>query len=708
MKISRKLPMLVVGVALLVGVAIGFLSYGVSQRALTSEIQSRLDALVASKREAVKDYLQALRVDLELLSGNPTVTTAMTDLSKAFWLDSARPEKWAQGLYIDKNPNPVGKKHALDDAGDGSVYSNMHASFHRWVRQLVGAQGFYDFFLVDAEGNVVYSFAKERDFGSNLISGKFKDSALALVVGKALGATEGSFFAPLAAYAPSGGLPASFLATPIRDASGKVIGAIAIQMPTTRLNAMVNTRTGLGTVGEMLIVDGKGVLQTNSDQTDGDDTLAERIDAPLIAEAIAKGTASGRIEGYRGLTFLAAAEGFDFLGAPMVVAALIGKDEALAPLMSLRNWIIGVSAALLAIAGLIALLAARGLTRPISQLVAEMLDLSNGRLDVEIKGAVRKDEIGDMSRAVVVFRDGMASRAALEAQQRASAAANSTRQAEVERLVAGFDKTVSTVLDAVGGAIRRMSSTAEELSNVASRADQQAGDAAGASSQTMANVQTVASAVEELAGSVRDVGRQVAGANDIVGRAAGVTGAADQEINGLAAKAQKIGEVVTLIQAIAEQTNLLALNATIESARAGEAGKGFAVVAQEVKQLAGQTAKATEEIRNQIAGMQTSTVAAVDSINAIVAAMRDVKSYTDAIAVTVDHQGTAASDIARSIQEAAHGSARLAQGVSGVTSAIGETSQSAMMVLEATRTLSQESDTLRREVSTFLSRVSSA
>ncbi|MFO0345360.1 MAG: methyl-accepting chemotaxis protein [Labrys sp. (in: a-proteobacteria)] len=708
MKISRKLPTLVLGVALIAGAAIGLLAYRSSQSALTTEIQSRLDAVVASKREAVMDYLQSLRVDLELLSGNPTVTTAVIDLSKAFWLDSARPEKWAQGLYIDKNPNAAGEKHKLDDAGDGSVYSNMHAAFHRWVRQVVGAQGFYDLFLVDAEGNVVYSYAKERDFASNLLSGKFKDSALARVAGQALGAKEGTFFAPLAAYAPSGGQPASFLATPVRDASGKTIGAIAIQMPTARLNAMVNTRTGLGTVGEMLIVDGNGVLQTNSDQTGEDDTLNAKIEAPLIAQAIGKGTASGRIEGYRGLTFLAAAEGFDFLGAPMAVVAVIGEEEALAPLVSLRNAILATSGLLLAIAGLVALFSARSLTRPISQLVGEMTDLSQGRLDVDLKGAVRKDEIGDMTRAVVVFRDGMAARATLEAEQRAATEANAARQAEIERLVAGFENTVSTVLDSVGDAITRMSATAEELSNVANRADHQAGDAAGASSQTMANVQTVASAVEELAGSVRDVGRQVAGANDVVGRAAGVTGAADQEINGLAEKAQKIGEVVTLIQAIAEQTNLLALNATIESARAGEAGKGFAVVAQEVKQLAGQTAKATEEIRNQIAGMQTSTVAAVESINAIVAAMREVKSYTDAIATTVEQQGAAAGDIARSIQEAAHGSERLAQGVTGVTGAIGETSQSAMMVLEATRTLSRESQTLRREVSTFLSRVSAA
>ncbi len=709
MKIAIKLPVLMLTAALCVGVGVGSASYITARVALTKETQARLDAVAASKKQAITEYFKSVRNDLELLSTNATVAGALTDLSKAFWLDSARPEKWAQGLYIEKNPNKVGEKMKLDDAGDGSVYSSMHKAFHPWVRQLVETQGYYDFFLVDAEGSVVYSFAKEADFATNLLTGKWKDTSLGALAKTAVDPNAGgTYFAPLAAYAPSGGQPAAFLATTVFNGDGKVIGAVVIQMPTERIAALVNTRTGLGTTGETVIMDPTGTVLTNSDLTAEDDALKAKIDTPLIAEALSKGSATGRVEAHRGQSFIASADALEFLGSKMVIASLIGEDEVMAPLAALRNWVLGITAALLALIGAAAFVFARGLTRPITSLVGEMATLSNGNTDIELKGASRNDEIGDMSRAVVVFRDAMIERATMEANQRENAAAQAARQAEVAELVARFDQAVSSVLTTVGGAVQRMSATAEELSGVANRADQEASHASGASTQTMANVQTVASAVEELAGSVRDVGRQVANANAVVGRATGVTQSADEEIAGLANKAQKIGEVVALIQAIAEQTNLLALNATIESARAGEAGKGFAVVAQEVKQLAGQTAKATEEIRSQITSMQTSTVAAVEGIRSIVAAMQEVSNFTGSIAVTVEQQGAAAGDIARSIQEAAQGSARLAQGVSGVTSAIGETNQSAMMVLEATRTLTEESETLRREVSDFLTRVSAA
>lgn len=709
MKISIKLPVLMLTAALCVGVGVGTASYITARLALVEETRARLNAVADSKKQAISDYFKSVRNDLELLSTNATVSGALTDLSKAFWLDSARPEKWAQGLYIEKNPNKVGEKMKLDDAGDGSVYSSMHKAFHPWVRQLVETQGYYDFFLVDAEGSVVYSFAKEADFATNLLTGKWKDTSLGKLAKTAVDPNAGgTYFAPLAAYEPSAGKPAAFLATTVFNADGKVVGAVIIQMPTERIAAVVNTRTGLGMTGETVILDPAGTVLTNSDLTPEDDALKAKIETPLIAEALAKGATFGRIEAHRGQSFIAAVDALDFLGSKMAIASLIGEEEAMAPLAALRNWVLGITAALLALIGAAAFAFARGLTRPITVLVREMSALSNGDTEIDLKGATRRDEIGDMSRAVVVFRDAMIERAAMEASQRESVAAQAARQAEVAALVARFDQAVSSVLDTVGGAVQRMSATAEELSGVANRADQEAGEAAGASTQTMANVQTVASAVEELAGSVRDVGQQVANANAVVGRATGVTQSADAEIAGLANKAQKIGEVVALIQAIAEQTNLLALNATIESARAGEAGKGFAVVAQEVKQLAGQTAKATEEIRSQISGMQASTVAAVEAIRSIVAAMQDVSKFTGSIAVTVEQQGTAAGDIARSIQEAAQGSARLAQGVSGVTNAIGETNQSAMMVLEATRTLTEESETLRREVSDFLARVSAA
>ncbi len=369
---------------------------------------------------------------------------------------------------------------------------------------------------------------------------------------------------------------------------------------------------------------------------------------------------------------------------------------------------LAVSALALVVGIVASLVIGRGIARPLNAMTAAMDRLAHGHLDTIVPAAEGKDEIAAMARALAVFKSNGLERQRLEAQAKAETQARLDRQVRVDGLTADFDARAAELVRAVAGASATLSDTASGMSAAANQTSSQATAVAAASTQAAANVETVAAAAEELSASITEISRQVSHSNVISLKAADEAKRTDAEVRQLSDAAARITEVVQLINDIASQTNLLALNATIEAARAGEAGKGFAVVAGEVKSLANQTTKATEEIGSQISAVQERTRAVVAAIDGIGAVIAEVSQIAGSIAAAVEQQAAATAEIARNVEQAAAGTAEVNATITGVQQAAADTGEAANTVLTASRTLSSQADSLRQTVDGFLTQVKSA
>ncbi len=394
----------------------------------------------------------------------------------------------------------------------------------------------------------------------------------------------------------------------------------------------------------------------------------------------------------------------NYAGQPVAVLEVI-KDTTeyeAAAASSQRNLILGTMA-ILAGAVLLAFLLGRGLSRPLTAITAVMNRLSSGDTEVTIPGGDRKDELGTMAVAVDVFRRSMLEAGTMRtAQQATQQRAEEEKKALQRQMADRFEADVKSVVSAVARATRDMQRVAGEITASVSGTSERASAAAAASEGASASVNTVAAATEELASSVAEIGRQVTHSSNVADDAVIKAGQTTEMVGGLTAAGEKIGDVLRLIGAIASQTNLLALNATIEAARAGDAGRGFAVVASEVKELASQTAKATEEIAGQVTAIQSATGDCVIAIGGISDTIREISGIATTIAAAVEQQDSATREIARSVQQAAAGTSDVSLNVAGASQAADQSRILAHNVMVASGELNQQANALFESVDSFL------
>lgn len=687
-RFSFKLPAMILGAALVASVGVGVVSYTTAGGITRHILDKKMESLLGAKKDKLESYFNTIEQDIRVVAQNPTVVSALKEFDTAWDKIGVDQTKSLQDAYVENNPYPTGEKDKLDYAQAGLAYDDVHKAYHPWLRTLLQERSYYDIFLFDLDGNLVYTVFKELDFATNLQTGTYRDSDLgnAYRAAKASNKPNSIHFFDFRPYAPSHGAPASFMSTPVYE-NGEKIGVLVFQMPIAIINKVMGESIGFGKTGETVIVGKDRLMRNDSRFTEGDDILKTKIDNASVDGAFSGIMGIAEDSAYRGLELRYEAIPFSYRGTDWALVGVEAVSELDAPIIGMRNGIVGTSLVFVLILAGLGYLGSRSITLPIADLVRQMQSITNGDTNVTVSGRDRGDDIGDMAKAVEIFRLGNIERARLADEVEASREEAEKRRQEVEELAGRFLVQADLMKASLERQAHIVRQSAGRLNMSSSAAEERTQSGLAASSDAAGNVQTVAAAAEELSASTKGVTAQTDDARKIATVAKEKAENARGDVAALSRVTGQIGSILDAIGNIASQTNLLSLNATIEAARAGEAGKGFAVVASEVKTLAEQTAKATDEVARLVTEISQSTTTAMTSIEAISAQVEDVSKLNAEIAVAVQQQEEATSEIAESANRAAGATDGARESAAHVSELVVETKRQVGTVDGAARSL---------------------
>lgn len=689
---------------LLCGAILGITAYNQASQSLGDAQKAHISSVNTLKKDFLSNYLNSITEDVKSLAQNQTTMDAVQEFTAQWNGLGQNQTAYLQDQYIAKNPNPTGQKEKLDFAPDGTTYSQTHSKFHPFFRGFLQSKGYYDIFLFDNDGNVVFTVFKEADFATNALTGKWKDSDLGNMFKTANAGKKGEVhFFDFKPYAPSANVPASFISTPIYSKTGEKLGVLAFQMPVGKINDIMNLEPGLGATGETYIVGSDYLIRNDIAKSKENDALLRKEENFVVTGALEGKETYGFVTNSLGQHVKLSAVPMEFQGAKYALVASQSYEEAVAPLNGMRNGILMITVLIIGVVAGGCLFFARRITAPLKALIVKMGIISEGNLGVDVEFQGNRDEIGDMARALENFRKNAIKMEELKKEQLSDANRNRAHMdAELKQLSNALEIVSSDLLETIKNQSKVMMGKAKEMGGKAKNVANDASQVALATNEATENVGNVAAAAEELSVAIQEISRQVNHATTITQKAASSADSTKQTVSELATAAEDIGSVLSLISQIAEQTNLLALNATIEAARAGEAGKGFAVVASEVKSLANQTAQATEQIASQIDAIQNAVKHSAGQIEDIVGTIQEVDQVASSIAAAVEEQGAATDNISTSTRAAAQGTNSVSEKVTNVSTEITATGQLALETVTITEDVTNQVDDLQHRIKELL------
>ena len=765
------IPMVLLAITSYTAMRTGLLEQSQSaEEDLRHKVSSSLQAQHALKKASIEAYFESIRDQVLTFSEDRMVVDAMREFTTAFknyrdqadlgvsdidkqkqelatyyngeftneyknQNDSASPQAERlynsldddsialQHAYIRKNKHELGSKHLLDTADETTDYGQLHSVVHPVVRSYLEKFGYYDIFFVDSEsGDIVYSVFKELDYSTSLLDGPYSGTNFAEAFRKAnaLSSSDEFVLVDFKQYTPSYEAPASFIASPIFDGDEK-LGVLIFQMPVDRILGVMNQREGLGESGETVLIGPDCLMRSDSHRDFASRGLVNsfrkpetgKIDTPLVRAALDGEHGVKEIVDYVGHDSLQVYGPVDLLGMRWSLLAKMDTAEAFGAMYEMKQSIakscttvlwktLGVAA--LAVVGLLvaSYFITRALVKPIQSTVDMLKEAAQGDGDLTKRLDVQgKDEVAELASWFNVFVERIQNIITQVAQNSTSLAGASSELANTaDTLSAGAEDT--TLQSAtVASAAEEMSANMKQM--------------AASTEQMSSNIRTVAASAGEMTTSITEIAKNAEQSASVADQAASLAEISNDKVGSLGVAADEIGKVIEVIQDIAEQTNLLALNATIEAARAGEAGKGFAVVATEVKELAKQTAVATDDIRKRIEGIQGSTGEAVQAIQEITQVINDVNKVSRTIAAAVEEQSattkqiastvaetaTAADSVAQNVNESAAASQEITQNIAGVDQGAKKTASAANETKNSGDTLSNLAGELQSLVGQF-------